>query len=145
MHPFPHRYLASAAAKPTGDITLASPGLAEIASAPPREFDGPGDHWSPETLLVAALGDCFVLTFRAVARAAHYEWRALACNVTGTLERPDQNSRFTKFVIEATLRVPAGSDLARAELLLAKAEHGCLISNSLTGDKSLVVRIEVSD
>jgi hypothetical protein len=33
----------------------------------PREFDGRGNQWSPESLLAAALADCFVLSFRAVA------------------------------------------------------------------------------
>ncbi|NUM89599.1 MAG: hypothetical protein HUU37_10375 [Bdellovibrionales bacterium] len=50
MHPFPHHYSVSAVARPDGTVPLSSPGLPELPSAAPREFDGPGDRWSPETL-----------------------------------------------------------------------------------------------
>jgi organic hydroperoxide reductase OsmC/OhrA len=59
MTDFPHYYRASSAAVPDGDVILKSDGLPTLTSAPPKEFDGPGNRWSPETLLVAAVGDCF--------------------------------------------------------------------------------------
>ncbi len=52
MHEFPHNYVVGAAAKSGGNITLSSPGLIDLESAAPAEFGGPGDQWSPETLLV---------------------------------------------------------------------------------------------
>lgn len=137
MEPYPHRYRVSAAAGPEGLVDVTSPGLEPIRSAPPREFGGPGDRWSPETFLVAAMSDCFILTFRAVARAAKFEWAALECEVEGVLERPGRDSLFTGFTIVATLTVPPGGDLERGRALLEKAEHGCLISNSLSGTKAL--------
>ena len=70
MHPYPHRYTVTAADAASGNLSLSSPGLADIASAPPVEFNGPGDRWSPETLLCAAVAGCLVLTFRAIARAS---------------------------------------------------------------------------
>lgn len=142
MHPYPHRYQVAASAAPTGEVDLTSPGLAPIESAPPKEFDGPGDRWSPETLLVAAMADCFILTFRAVARAAKYDWTALECAVEGVLERPERDSYFTGFVLKARLRIPAGGDAAKGQQLLEKAEHGCLISNSLVGTKRLEATVE---
>jgi len=39
--------------------------------------------------------------------------------------------------VHATLRVPAGTDVSRATTLLAKAEHVCLVSNSLNGERHL--------
>ncbi|MEE9159021.1 MAG: OsmC family peroxiredoxin, partial [Gammaproteobacteria bacterium] len=77
MQSFPHRYKIVAAAGPDGDISLASDGLDPISSAPPVEFGGSGNRWSPETLLVAAVGDCFVLSFRAIARASELSWMSL--------------------------------------------------------------------
>ena len=50
-------------------------------------------------------------------------------------------ARFTRFVTRATLRVPAGSDAAKARLLMDKAEHGCLIANSLNGSRELVAEV----
>ena len=87
MHPFPHVYRVGATAEVAGSVQLTSPGLVTIPSAGPAEFDGPGDLWSPETLLTAALVDCFVLSFRAVARASRLEWLRLECAATGTLDR----------------------------------------------------------
>ena len=137
MHPFPHQYTVHASAEATGDVPLTATGLPPIASAPPAEFDGPGDRWSPETLLCAAVADCFVLSFRAVARASKLDWTALEARVEGKLDRVDGRTFFTEFVVHAALRVPAGTDQERAKKLLEKSEHACLISNSLVAQRHL--------
>ncbi|MBN7799133.1 OsmC family protein [Parahaliea mediterranea] len=131
MQGFPHHYAVSARAAESGDVTLSAAGLADIASAPPAEFDGPGDRWSPESLLVAAVADCFVLTFRAIARASKLDWLELSCEAGGELDRVERATQFTALSLKATLRVPAGADTEKAERLLHKAEAGCLITNSL--------------
>ena len=87
MHPYPHLYVASASGQPTGPVGVTAPGLPAITTAPPTQFDGPGDVWSPETLLCASIADCFILTFRAMARAARFEWTSLSCRVEGVLEK----------------------------------------------------------
>src|SRR5436190_18707873 len=86
MQAFPHRYAVEASGSLKGDVTVAAAGLPSFASAPPTEFDGPGDRWSPETLLVAAVADCFVLTFRATARMSKLPWISLTCAVVGTVD-----------------------------------------------------------
>lgn len=134
MQDFPHLYTVEAAAGPDGEISLACEGLDTIASAAPVEFDGPGGRWSPETLLTAAVADCFILTFRAIARASKLEWTSLKCEVEGKLERRGHATLFTEFSLQATLVVPPDTDGERAHHLLEKAEAGCLITNSLTSD-----------
>ncbi|MBS0578200.1 MAG: OsmC family protein [Proteobacteria bacterium] len=141
MHPYPHTYAVSASADRTGLVAVASPGLPSLDTAAPPQFDGPGGVWSPETLLCASLADCFILTFRAVSRAARFNWLHLECRVEGVLERVASVSRFTNYTTLATLTVSAGSDVAKARELLERAEHGCLISNSLSGTRALEVRI----
>ncbi|MEY4760333.1 MAG: hypothetical protein RLZZ200_189 [Pseudomonadota bacterium] len=141
MHPYPHRYRVSTSAAATGNVTVSSPGLADIPSNPPPEFDGPEGFWSPETLLCAAVADCFVLSFRAVARASKLDWTHLDCHVEGELDRVAGTTRFTRYITRATLHVPVGTDAARAKLLLEKAEHVCLISNSLNGERELACDI----
>jgi organic hydroperoxide reductase OsmC/OhrA len=96
------------------------------------EFGGPGDRWSPETFLAAAVGDCFVLTFRGVARAAKLSWASLRVDVAGTLDRVDRVTRFTGFDVRAHLVVPAGTPGDQAKAVLLKAEQNCLVSNSLS-------------
>lgn len=141
MHPFPHLYTVTAQCQSSGNVTLASAGLANLPSAPPAEFDGPGDQWSPETLLCAAVADCFNLSFRAVAAASKFSWESIDCEVRGTLDRIERVSQFTRFDISAKLKLPAGADAARAQQLLEKSKQVCLISNSLKGEFHLTTQI----
>ena len=141
MHPYPHVYHASAAVSPTGSVGVSSRVRPVLATAPPAEFDGPGDAWSPETLLVAAIADCFVLTFRGVSRAAKFSWKTLDCAVDGTLERIDGVTRFSRFATRASLTVEAGTDQAKARELLERAEKFCLVANSLQGERTLEIAV----
>ena len=145
MHPYPHTYIASAAAANTGMVTVASSRLPDLETASPPEFDGPGGVWSPETLLCASLADCFILTFRAVSRVARLEWVHLECRVEGVLERVERVLQFTSFATIARLVVPSGADLDKARELLDRAEHGCLIANSLRGSRTLDAQVIVAD
>ena len=139
----PHHYAVASAARPEGRVTLASAGLAPLESDSPAQFGGPGDRWSPETLLVGAAADCFVLTFRAVARASSLPWSELRCEAEGVLDRVERTTRFTAIRLRAELRIPAGGDEEKALRLLEKAERGCLISSSLVCPVELEPRISV--
>ena len=131
MQPFPHQYSVVARAAAQGDVTLTGDRLPDIPSAPPTEFGGPGDRWSPETLMVAAVADCFLLTFRGIAGVSRFPWVALECSVTGTVDRVERVTQFTALDVQARLRVPAGANEEQARRLLAKAEETCLVTNSL--------------
>jgi organic hydroperoxide reductase OsmC/OhrA len=137
MDPYPHVYCVNAHARPAGLVAVTAPGLTAITTAPPPEFDGPGGTWSPESLLAASVADCFVLSFRAISRASRFEWQALDCRVEAVLERVDGVTQFTRFKTHATLTLAPGSDPTKARHLLEKAEHVCLIVNSLKGAREL--------
>ncbi len=141
MKPYPHTYQATAHGTATGIVPVTSAGLPEFNTAPPAEFDGPGNLWSPETLLVAAIADCFILTFRGVSRASAFAWTALDCQVDGILERVSGTSHFTQFTTTATLTVPTGADHVKAKELLERAEKVCLVANSLLGRRAIEVRV----
>jgi organic hydroperoxide reductase OsmC/OhrA len=141
VHPYPHVHCVTARGTPAGLVPVAAPGVGEIATAPPPEFDGPGGTWSPESLLVAALADCFVLSFRAISRTSRFAWQALDCRVEAILERVDGTTQFTRFKTFATLTVAPGSDRMKARQLLEKAELVCLIANSLKGARELEVTL----
>jgi organic hydroperoxide reductase OsmC/OhrA len=144
MHPFPHHYSVAAVMRPDGPVTLSSAGLASFESDGPVEFEGPGDKWSPETLLTAAMADCFALSFRAVARASKFDWLALEVAVDGTLERIERTTQFTRFVTRARLRIPSGGDSERARRLLEKSEQVCLIASSLKGERHLEAEVLIA-
>jgi organic hydroperoxide reductase OsmC/OhrA len=143
MHPYPHHYSVQATATTEGDVPVSSAGLPVLATAPPAEFDGPGDRWSPETLLCAAVADCFLLSFRSVARASKLPWTSLRCEVRGTLDRVEGKTRFTRIDVEAALTAPEGTDRDKATKAMERAEHVCLISNSLVAERHLTATVSV--
>lgn len=138
---FPHDYQTTARLQGEHFVQLTAEGLPELISAPPKQFQGPGDQWSPEDLLVAAVADCFVLSFRAIARMSKFEWTDLECTATGTLDKVERDIQFTAFQITARLTIPAEADEARALRLLEKAESACLITNSLKAAPHLETEI----
>ncbi len=145
MQDFPHHYKTTASAHHDSNVELTSPGLEALESAGPAEFGGPGDLWSPETLLVAAIADCFILSFKAVARAAKLDWISVSCDVDAVLDKVGKVTQFTEFHQTVLLEVPAGTDEAKAMRMLEKAEHVCLITNSLNGTAHLDATVRVAD
>lgn len=141
MQSLPHIYHAGASGAVAGSVAVATAGAPAISTTPPPQFGGDQDAWSPETLLCAALADCFVLTFRAVARAAHFDWHELECRVEGVLDRVEGILRFQAFTTRARLAVTPGSDTGRAMALLERAESACLIANSVSASRTLQTEI----
>ena len=141
MQNFPHHYRVTATGAVEGNVTVASADLPSLQTASPPEFDGPHGLWSPETLLTAAVADCFILTFRAVAHASKLEWNQIECKASGVLDRIEGVTRFTEMHIAVKLHLPAGSDAERAQRVVEKSEQACLITNSLNA--KIVLEVEV--
>lgn len=141
QQPYPHTYTAEASGAFSGTVSVHSPGLASLTSAAARQFGGPGDAWSPETLLMAALADCFIFTFRAVSAAALFGWQRLECRAEGRLEKLNRVVQFTHLTLQASLTLAPGADASRAKRLLRQAERACLIANSLKAERTLEIRI----
>ena len=145
MQDLPHRYVVSASTTTDNSVNLSSKGLEDLSTAGPAEFGGPGDLWSPETLLVGAVADCFILSFRAIARAARLEWDSLACEATGILDKVERVTQFTRFDVRAELTVPPGTNEEKARRLLEKAEKHCLVTNSMKAPSTLDATVRISD
>jgi uncharacterized OsmC-like protein len=137
MQGFPHLYIAEANAGTEGATEVSASGLPSLSCSAPAEFGGPGDQWSPETLLVASIADCFVLSFRAIAQASKLDWISLSCEVEGILDRLDRVTQFVEFKVNAELVIPADMDQDKALRLLDKSEQACLITNSLKAEAHL--------
>ncbi len=138
MKPLPHIYKAQLSGGSEGYAVVSVAGVPELRTAPPADFGGPGDAWSPEDLLMAAVESCFLLTLRAVARASKLEFDSLELAGEGTLDRKDGVTRFTEIVLRPRLKLPAGADRDKAMRVLEKSEKACLVSASL----STPVRLE---
>jgi peroxiredoxin-like protein len=138
MKQLPHIYRVHLTRVAGPYAVLAATGLPEIQTAPPLDFDGPGDAWSPEHLLLAAVESCFVFTFQAISRASKLDFRSLEISGEGIVDRQQGGIRFSAIVLRPTLRLAAGNDRDRAMRILEKAEQSCLVSASL----STPVRLE---
>ena len=143
MQNFPHHYVVKADGSAAGTVLISSANLPDWPTDAPAEFDGPGDRWSPETMLVGAAANCFILTFRAIARASKFEWTKLTCNVSGVLDRVERVTQFTEIELGVTLQVPASTDVEKAHRLLEKSEQNCLITSSLKAKVTLKAEVEV--
>ncbi|MBZ5490327.1 MAG: OsmC family protein [Acidobacteriia bacterium] len=144
MEPFPHHYTVTASANVEGDVVIDAQRLPRLVTATPTEFGGPGDRWSPETLLVAAVADCFVLTFRGIAAVSKLSWISLDCEVTGALDRVEHVTQFTGFVVRARLKVSPETNREQAVRMLTKAEQTCLVTNSLKARSQLEAAVDVA-
>jgi peroxiredoxin-like protein len=132
MKPLPHHYAVLLGGGAEGYAALTAAGLENLPSAPPLEFDGPGDAWSPEQLLLAAVGSCFLFTLRAIARASRLDFISLELATEGTIDRREGDLRFTEIVLRPRLLIPASTDRERACRILERAKKDCLVSASLS-------------
>jgi len=143
MEPLPHHYHIQASCASSENITVEAEGKPSLITGPPKEFGGTGDEWSPEDLLVAAVADCFILSFKAISKATRFDWVSISCDTEGTLDKLDRSIQFTGFQLFVKLVIHAEADRKKAEKLLHKAESICLITNSLKAESELTTEVIV--
>jgi uncharacterized OsmC-like protein len=90
----------------------------------------PDDAWSPEHLVLAALARCTLKSLRHYARDMAVSGSAEA---SGLVTQREEDGRFALVQAEVAFDVELDRSLAPAELrgLLARAERGCFVGNSL--------------
>ena len=142
MQKLPHIYVVNANTDIEGYVNINGKNLPPFESAPPAEFDGPGDKWSPETLFTASVVDCFILTFSAIAKASSFEWHSINCVGECLVDIVDGRMRFNDILIKALLNVPSDTNIDRAYRLLEKAEKSCLVTNSLVVETRLNAEVK---
>ncbi|HZJ33027.1 MAG TPA: OsmC family protein [Vicinamibacterales bacterium] len=138
MKPLPHDYDVDLTGGPHGYATISAAGLPDLTMAPPREYDGPGDAWSPEHLLLASVSSCFLFTFRAVARASHADFLDVDARTCGSVSKVDGVVRFREIVVRATITATPGGDIELLRRAVDKTSSHCLVSSSL----AVPVRVE---
>jgi organic hydroperoxide reductase OsmC/OhrA len=108
MNPLPHLYEVTLSSTPKGYATLLTDGVPALRSAPPKDFGGLGDAWSPEHLLIASVETCFLFTFRAVAEASKFDFLSLEVSGSGTVDRKDGNPSLHRHHSEIAARTSKG-------------------------------------
>ncbi len=145
MEQLPHTYSSRICGTPNDNLHTVTAHLPSMSLAPPQQFDGPGDQWSPEELLMASVSGCLVLSFRAIAKASGLDWLSIDCESEGSLEKVDHQVQFTRIVSRVTLVIAEAGDQAKAEKLLLKAEETCFVSNSLACETELDALVLIRD
>lgn len=143
MQDFPHIYKVISSGNVDGDLISGAENLPKIVVAPPKQFGGTGEQWSPEDLLMAAVANCLILSFKAIAKASKFEWEQIECEAEGILDKVERKLLFTHVVCRVKLVIPASQKKETAERLLLKAEETCLVSNSMSCESAIECEIVV--
>ncbi len=111
-------------------VDLAAGGTLSTEDGAPLD---PGDAWTPEHLLLAALARCSLESLRHHARRARLQVSSAAGSARALVTRRERDGRYA--VVEASLDLavelepkPAPGELGP---LLAKAERDCFVGASL--------------
>lgn len=111
---------------------LKAEGVPSLTVCTPPEFHGEAGFWTPEHFLVAAAESCLMATFIAIAEKSRLAVAGYRSSAHGKLEWVDgAGFRFTDLTILPVVELEKAGDRALAERVMAKAERGCLIANSL--------------
>lgn len=121
--------------------TISCAGKPDVQVATPPEFKGHENIWSPEDLFVASANVCLMTTFLAVAERAGVAFSSYESTAEGRLEIVEGKFQFTAITIRPSIILQPGGDPARAKELIEKAEHNCLISNSMKAKVTLEATI----
>jgi peroxiredoxin-like protein len=119
--------------------TAGRTGIAKCESAPnaihftaPLQFGGLEGRWTPEDLLLAAVGSCYATTFRALADYSKLEYADLEVDVAAVVQKVVSGYNFSEIVTRPALTMVREEDKERASRLLQKAQELCLVGRTLS-------------
>jgi peroxiredoxin-like protein len=137
-HRFPVRVAWDGARRTTASVEGKHP----LDVATPPEFRGTDpDVWSPEDLLVGAVGTCLAVTVAALAEREGLPLHDLDVAAEGVVgKRPDGRFGFVRVSQVVDVVVDAGRE-GDARAVVERAEETCLVSVSLNVPVDLEVRV----
>jgi len=127
--PFPHRYAVSVCRTFASRARIEAPPRPVVHGGPSPELDGDVDAWSPEHMLLSALGLCLLTTFEAFAARDGIDLLAWRAKTSGTVEQSPDGPTFTSIVIELDIEITGNID--RFEATMEDAKRYCLVQNAL--------------
>lgn len=127
--------------------TLSAPGFNYITVVTPPEFRrGIPNEWSPEHLFVASASACTMTTFLAISEASKLEYERFHIDSTGILDEVDvasrKQSQITEIHQKFHIKLKNPADEPKAQKILEKTEHECLIANSMKSKVSFELIVE---
>jgi organic hydroperoxide reductase OsmC/OhrA len=140
--PFPHHYATTITRGAARTSLHAGERPAIVGGAPP-EFDGDDAVWSPEHLLLGAVGLCIETTFEAFAKRASVPILTWTAHVNGTLDRTATGLAFTRIVAHVDVTVEPEA-VGRAEGVMERTKRSCIVSASLAVPVEVEARISAA-
>jgi len=136
--PFPHHHQTSLVRTFASRARLETAPRAPIVGGPAPEVDGDATSWSPEHLLLSAIGLCLLTTFEALAVRDGVDLLAWEATARATVDKSATGLALTKILLEVDMEV---GDVAQARETLELAKRHCLVANSLAVPVEIVPTI----
>lgn len=102
-----------------------------IPCSVPQYFGGPGKDYSPEDLLALSLANCFVGTFKVIAKNSNFEFSKINVQCSIELDQPSSSKFVTRRAL-IKVSLDHSSDPAKAESLLRVTKKAGIILNSVS-------------
>ncbi len=114
---------------------LAKPGAPDPVPASSSPANG-GDtsRWNPEDLLAAAMAQCHMLTFLALAAKVRLTVTAYEGASEAAMETVDRLTRVATITLKPTITVAPGTSHDKVREMFEKAHKYCVIANSFNGE-----------
>ncbi len=139
--PFPHRYETSLTWKEADRSELIAGDRPKIGGGSPPEFDGEDPtRWSPEHLILAALGQCLMLTWISLNKRSGIPLKSWDSAAASVLDKTREGLVFTSLSIRVRLATSADR-IDEARRLLETAKKYCIIANALKTPVSLEAEV----
>lgn len=137
MHEFPVRLKWEGSTVPADysrNAIAGAPGKHVIQVSTGPSYGGDPSRWNPEDLFGAALANCHMLTFLALARKAGVDVRSYEEDATVTLDTVQHVTRITKVRLAPKITISASSDPEKTREMFEKAHKYCFVGNSTTAE-----------
>jgi len=127
--PYPHYYQTTLVRTIASRARVEGGVRAPILAGPPPELDGDATSWSPQHLLISAIGMSLLTSFEALAARDKVDLLAWEAQVHATVTMTDAGLQITKLTVGIDMEV---GDVAQAHATLEAAKRHCLITNALS-------------
>lgn len=128
---FPHQYEVSLKWTDSDRSDITAGDRPAIGGGSPPQFDGQDlSRWSPEHLLLAALGQCLMLTWISLNKRSAIPLKGWESKASSTLDKTREGLVFTALKVHIRLNTDADR-VEEARRLLLTAKKYCIIANSL--------------
>jgi len=113
------------------EVLLESDGKPAIDGSADKPFRGDPARWNPEEMLVAALGQCHLLSYLHIAVVNDVVVTAYSDEPVGTMTQEGIGGRFTRVLLRPQVTVASPDMVETARRIHQDAHEACFIAASV--------------